>query len=107
MLGLGELRALQHLGVGRVGRDAAELDDVLAAGFQNAAHLVVNAVALDGAAAVTEHHVLTVSAHLAGEIFLHTALAEIGFRRVFKNEVVHNLCASCLLLRCFLFTPIL
>ena len=84
-------RALLYLSIGGVGHDAWELHNGLSGGGKDAGHFVIDAVALDGAAAVGQHHRIAVLADKAVQILLHTALSKEGLGGVLKNEIVHTL----------------
>ena len=85
-----QLCALLRLGIGGVGHDSGELHDSLSLGVQNAHHLVIDTVALDGAAAISQHDGVAVVIQQAAQILLHAALAKIHLGLVFKNKVVHK-----------------
>ena len=85
-----QLCALLRLGIGGVGHDSGELHDSLSLGVQNAHHLVIDTVALDGAAAISQHDGVAVVIQQAAQILLDTALAKIHLGLVFKNKVVHK-----------------
>ena len=85
-----QLCALLHLGISGVGHDSGELHDSLSLGVQNAHHLVIDTVALDGAAAISQHDGVAVVIQQAAQILLHAALAKIHLGLVFKNKVVHK-----------------
>lgn len=61
---------------------------VFPAAFQNACDFIVDTIALDAAAAIGQQDGLRIFCQ-TGQIFLHTALAEIDLRAVLKNKVVH------------------
>ncbi len=84
-------RALLDLGIGGVGHDAGELHHGLSSIGEDAGHFVIDAVALDGAAAVGQHHRIAVLADKEVQILLHTALSEEGFGGILENEIVHTL----------------
>ena len=81
-------RTLLHFVVGGVGHNAGELHDGLSSAFQNACDFIVDTIALDAAAAIGQQDGLRIFCQ-TGQIFLHTALAEIDLRAVLKNKVVH------------------
>ena len=93
-----QLRALLHFGVGGVGHDAGELDDIFARAVQDVGDFRIHTVALDGTAAVGQQHIGAVIGQQAFQILFYAALPKIDLGGVFKNEVVH----SDKLLSCFL-----
>ena len=86
--GLMGIVTLLHFVVGGVGHNAGELHDGLSSAFQNACDFIVDTIALDAAAAIGQQDGLRIFCQ-TGQIFLHTALAEIDLRAVLKNKVVH------------------
>ena len=53
----GQPRAFLHFGIRRVRHDAGELDDILAIFLQRLHHFIIDAVFLDGSAAISEHDI--------------------------------------------------
>ena len=91
------LASLVQLLHGGVGHDARVLGDVLAALAEDGGHLVVDAVALDGAAAVDQHHVLAVLSELALEP-VQCVLSEIEFGGVAISEITQHIFSPFILL---------
>ena len=89
MIASHQFGSLLHLGVSGIGHDAGKLHDVLIRALQNTAHLIVDAVTLDGAAAIGQQYIGAVMADHAAQILLYTALSKDGLRGIFKNKVVH------------------
>lgn len=86
---LGQLRALQHLIQRRVRHDAAELDDLNAGFLQDGRDFIVDAVLLDGAAAVAHQDLRAVLLGQLRQVLGDNALAEVDFGAVLKYEIVH------------------
>ena len=68
----GQLRALLNLGIGCMGGDARKLHDRLACGVQDAGDFIIDAIGLDGAAAVGQQDGAGLFGQ-AGEVFLDAA----------------------------------
>ena len=64
-----EARSLHHLPVCRVGFDAWQVNDIFAAGSEDAHDLVIEPRSLDGAFPVDEEHVLPEAFELGGKLF--------------------------------------
>ena len=86
----GQLGALFHLFPSGVGHDAGELSDCLAGLLQNAGDLVVDAVALDGTAAIGQQDIGAIGGQNAGQVLFRRPFAEIDFSWVFVNKVFHG-----------------
>jgi len=81
-----ELSTLQHLLDVGVRHHAAFLDDRLAGVVQHLHHLVVDAIALDGATTVGEHHLRTVVLQFLGQA-VESLLAKMNPRGILISEV--------------------
>ena len=89
---------LQHLGIGGICRNTGKLNDVFP-GFAQALHdFVIDAIFLDGAAAVDKHYRLPVAAGKTGQVLFDTTLSEKSFCCVLKNKVIHGYFPFCNLL---------
>ena len=86
----GYFSPLLNLGIGGVGHDPGKFHDSLSGGIQNAHDLVIDPVALDGAAAIGQHHRLTIVFQQAAQVFLHAVLTKVDLGFVLENKVVHN-----------------
>ena len=85
----GQLRALLNLGIGCMGGDARKLHDRLACGVQDAGDFIIDAIGLDGAAAVGQQDGAGLFGQ-AGEVFLDAAPAKVDFCMILKDKVVHE-----------------
>ena len=81
---------LLDLGVGGVGHDAGELDHVLVGLREQPHDRIVDAVALDGPAAVGEHDGLADLGELRGQRALEGALAEMHRGGIAEIEALHD-----------------
>ena len=80
------MRAFEQLFNGGVRHHARELDDFLAGGSEGCHNIVVDAVTLDGTAAIGEQHLV---AYVCERFFKMVArmVAEIQFCRVGVDEI--------------------
>ena len=89
----GNFHAFAQLVVSGVGHDARDLRDVLSALFEDSGDRVIDAVLLDGAAAVDEHDVLAVFGKFLLQV-LDGAFAEIELGRIAVGKVSEHKCSS-------------
>ena len=86
MVTAGDLDALIQLGKGGVGHDAGDLCHILAALLQDPGHFLIDAVFLDGAAAVDQHDIRPVLVQLFGKE-AQRIIAEIQLGRIAVRKI--------------------